>query len=1817
MAKKKHEKDAVADFFGDGDLEWLEDEDSQSDPSEDAKPDLAEVTPKPAEQTRGPSADPNAATVMLSSVPTIPPSEPASDGPPPPPADPPAPATVAVAPPPPPPPFAPSSAMADTMPKTVQPEPAGFDPDRTHPFMEAPDLEKVLPPEAEEAPEVPDVPRMGSEPDEQVSSVPEASEPEVEVEVEVEVEGADEGSSGEPPIPAAPSIRPPKGMTPRPAPTRQVAPPTAKQRAQTEQGWRGVLSTLEAEANAADAGAARAGILEQATFVAANEIKDLDRAVELYGRAREAGSDSTRLMRTQAEVLGRLGRYSEQQSLFIEMSARHEREARADALVDAGLVAWRRLDQASQAVEHFRSAARVDPEDFTARALLRSLWPSTGTIDPSQRTNLLDELATLSEAGIAADFEVEAASIALAEGSEERARSCLQAALEADPGHAKAFLMLEALLRGEPEALAALYDGEATRAGQTDPGWWHAEAARCHQRADNQEAAVRAFNAAVEHGYPFALRELQGNYVQAGRWFELEDALQREAAVLTAEEGRAFALYRLGWLREARLDNREGALSAYQQAVQIDPTSAPAADGVARLLRDQPHLRVDLLRERIERATLAGERRYLTLQLAESAEHDGDLETARGAYETAVAGESRDATALVARAGMERVLRRLQDRSGLAALRRQQAALAENASERSLYLHEAASILSGPLPEWPPADTDQRDAAIADLRSALEAEPDHPATIGSITLLLEAAGQWRQLANVLQAAGDASEEGTRRAAFYYRAGRVFADRANDDSAARACLTQSLLAEPSFRPARWLLRSVSGPTDTGGDASVYREEAKYAEGRSERAWGLFAAAEAAGPGPTARRDLQRILGEHVDHAGALASLEVHCVAEGDEEALVNIYLQSLEGNATATRARIGARAAALLMRAGKYARAAEVLRRVLRMHVDGRPLRACARLATQLEDPALALEILEDLEEPEDVVERARHLAEMNRPADALRLLSAVIAEPNGPITLVAAGRAAALAQELGQSDAELASYGTIAMNASRGPIIAAYGAWKAAQLLAAGKDDEALPYWRRVHDARPGSESALDGRVRGLVASGGTEELTSLLGDRDPEWLALALGEAGYPGLGAEALLGAIPRFEHQPSRQMVAWLLTERLSEEAKDWDGVHVALAARRRLSNDPHTIAQVEEKQHWLLAEHLAQTDAAWETYQRLHDESPSDRDVTEALARIAGARGEVDTAIRYLRELAQTAPTPADAARYQRRVGEVYERAQRHADARQSYLTALDHVPTDSGSLDGLKRLSESEEDWPGLVAVLQREASIAEGERKVDLRRQIAQITEQHIPDPNVAIDAWRTLVELAPRDKQGLSRLLALAEAQQNWDLFVEVGNTMAQVLEGSERAVMLRRVGIVCEDQLGRDDAVRYYHRAVAQEPPDAIAAQRLERHARARADWAAAVEALSYQSKADIGQSAQVAALLAAARIEVDARHDKDAASSFYRRVLELEPNNEPALRFMSTHLFEAGRYGEAMPVFRRLEPVVEQGQDLEDFDVRMELGSFFFYFAEMLRRQGNPGEALARYERTLELNPTHLPSLTESGPLYVDAERWEAAERVYRSLLQLSGGQGDPEVTATHYTSLGLVERQLGNSEKAYKRFNKALDVFPNHVGALKGMALILEDREDWGNLLNIYNNVIYHANEAEDVTDAYMTKGRILDRHMNRQDKAAQHYQRCLDFDPHQPLALLRLAELALRRDAYREAGELAERALQLDVDLVRPLRALLLMVRAVVWESVGRRSEASRCLREATVLDRALAADLGESPLDDIAGMRALIGERIPVSLREY
>ena len=1513
-------------------------------------------------------------------------------------------------------------------------------------------------------------------------------------------------------------------------------------------------------------------------------LGDLASAEALLHQAEADGVDTPSLHQTLADVSVRNGDWKQAIQHMIARGRGDEAIPGAEHLVDAALVARQHLGDVGQAVVLLTEAVKKDPDNYVALCRLRDVYRVPE--EDAERAKVIERIARKADHTVAADAWYSYGQLLETVDRPRDAQDAYLSARGADPAHTPAFLALERLYRGAADDVsrAALYEEEARRTGQTDAGWWHLKAARHFAAAEQRGRADAAFRAAVEAGAPRAFREQQAWFRRTARYELVVGALESEVEGLTGAQ-RAYQLYRLAVVRENHTKDLAGALSAYLEVVSLDPEAGPAREAASRLLRAEgrPDEAAALWRDHASHVDT--ERARLDLhRVGEACGADGDHTGARAAYADILKSHPADTAA---RDGLVRALRGADEHAELASTLEGWAAESDGPAAAG-YLIRAARVVERSLGDG---------ARAAELAAkALAVEGGAPTALQWVALDTAEAGEaWSTLVPLLDGAAAGTEEPEQQVRFLYRAATVSSAKLDDADAGLVFARRCVELAPAFSPAVGLAKELALRTGKLSDAhETARAEARV-NSEGERAWSLLAAAELAQrvDGADPLEDLLRVLAKDQGHAGAFAALEVSCLRHDDHPALVEVYGLALPGLSDPDeRATVCARMADLLRDLDDVEGAVRAFTELRNNHVAGRPLRAMARLAEGMGRYREAVELLKELGEAEDRLEHARVLAErLDRPRDALDIYRTLL-EDEAVATRAAAG-VARNAPRVGDTEVLARAHARLAATSSTDVVRASHHMWTASLLQAAGDDEGALGHLRSALQARPESRSAFLGVRALLVRSGNVDEIKALFAAHRPDGarrLAETLDRAGYDQ--ADAWESAV-----EADDSLYVKIQLEGAYTRSESWESLcQVIDGLLGRLKNGG-VKSRYLAKQRWLLAEKLSDTDQAWEIYKRLHEESPGDREITEAVARIAGARGESALAIQYLRELVEGAPSPADAARYQCRIGEVFEGLEDTAGARQAYLDALDHVSDDETSLTGLRRLAEGEQDWQGVVAVLQRESALVSGARRIEVLREIARVTEEHLGDEGVATDAWHAVLELGAEDREALEHIIELAQTQGEWALLVETGQTLAMQLSGEGRATLLARLGRTCEEHLDQDDAVRLYEQAIRETPPSAEAAkQLLDLYARRR-EWRGVVRCELVLAEQDDDERS-LAHLEEAARVEADVRHDRQAAAGLYARILKLDPNHTAALRFQAQHLYNAGRLDEALPIFERLEPRVALEDDLDDFDVRMEVSSFYFRFAELLRLCARIDDAIERYERALELNPSHAPSLEAVGPLYVERQHWRKGERVFRQLLQLTGGQGASEKIADIYTQLGLVERALGNQEKAYKRFSKAIEVHPNHVGALKGMALIYEDRGHWNDLLSAYNNIIYYATIPSEVVDAYMTKGRILDGQMERPDKAAAHYERCLVVDANQPEALLRLAELAMRRGEAGEAGGLAQRGLQLATE-PSELRASLLLAWAAAKHASGDTGGADAALIEAqacdpelvSVLERAEGADL--------------------------
>ena len=1592
------------------------------------------------------------------------------------------------------------------------------------------------------------------------------------------------------------------------APTRQSYTPSADE---AEQAGR-LVDVLVGEASSMT-GEDKVVALLEAARVALVRLGDPARSEALSREALKEQPTSRPALSALSAALSELESWEELR-IVMEQCANQEQgdSTAAEYLQDAALLALHRLNDPEGARVLLDASLERYPEDYLSLKLRRDLNRSSG--DTEAVVEDLERMGKMlgGTQGAGCHFERGRLLLETLERPEEGLQA-FWAARTADPRHVPAFLALESMLkRGERWVdLAGLYESEAAHAPPED-AWYHqAQAARVHARhTGNNEAALRDYRNALLAGGGIELRhEVQVFLASAELWNELGEELEAEVEAAEAS-ARPHVQYRLAQAREAQGD-LQGALDLYQEVAR-NPAAKPASAAVSRLLQargDHEGLLAHWAK-RLEVLDDPSTRVSLEFRMGEICETLlGDSERARGHYERIL---DTSPGYLPALESLEQVYSRLEEWSKLAAIYEQRALLANEASGKALQFHRAAAVWEFRLGNL--------DKAREFYERALEHEAHFPPSLDAFQRILEGEGNWKRLAQCLLAAGESATDGSEKVSLLYRAGRIHADKAQAPDRAAEVLRQCLELSPGFMPALNLLKELDQASASHQELfELMRREAESTEDADRRHWLLLAAA-AAGErleGVDPRPLVQQVLDEDPNHPGARQALEWGAIQAQDEQAIAGMYRQALE---TADSPHAITRLRTMLMRSlssGEDAsEALEVVEALLSDgDVEGAPLGVMARLA---ESHGSAEAAVQAALAGGSLYEAARIREQyLGNGEGALEGYQAALDEnPEDEASLAAVLR---LQQQAGDAEEMARAHRKLAEVSANASVRLVHANLAGNRFEVAGNSAEAMEAFSLAFAARPVRGKALDALRRLLVDAKDAEGIRALHAQRDrPDSLELAedLLAAGDIGGAIEAL---------GDSEDLVTLLRIESALEAAEDWSGVAECLDRRARMLNSDEARDALQAKKAWLLSEKLQETDAAWDYFSSQHEQSPEDSNVLEALARIAGARGEAALALQYLQGLVGLATEADVIARYHRRIADVHRVNDKLDEARSSYLSALEQLPGDREALQGLRAVGEVQEDWASVVSVLAREAVLVPSGERLGFFVRIAKTWEDLIGDLQVATESWRKVLEEDDTHVEALTHLVSLTEQVSDHSGFVFHGVALLDHVEGAARVSLLRRVGLCYADSLQQEtDAVHYLEEAAEGDAPDVEAARALTRIRESRGEWEGVMDSLAMEAKG-LGGVEGAGPLLRAVKIALGELRQTDAAAGLYEKVLSYDPDQKDALEYLSEHKYRAGDMEGAVPLYSRLERGAAEW-DLEDFDVQIEACRFYSHYAQSLIQLGQPEEAKARLEKALDLNGNHLPSLKAVGPLYIQFGDWSRAESVCRQYLQLIGGSGDQEELASAYGALGRVEWALGKKEKAQNRFVKALDLAPNDVNALRGMGRALYSREDWKNLLDVYNDIIKYAREPSAILEAYLVKGHVLDVMMGLPEKAAQHFEKARhyretlaergesvsDLDRLAERSLLCLGEISLRKEEWPQAANFAVEGLAISQEGSES-EALLRLVRVISQQSRNEGQDAAEELEKVCSLDEEWASSLRNVPLTNTARMHETLKTRVQVS----
>ena len=615
-----------------------------------------------------------------------------------------------------------------------------------------------------------------------------------------------------------------------------------------------------------------------------------------------------------------------------------------------------------------------------------------------------------------------------------------------------------------------------------------------------------------------------------------------------------------------------------------------------------------------------------------------------------------------------------------------------------------------------------------------------------------------------------------------------------------------------------------------------------------------------------------------------------------------------------------------------------------------------------------------------------------------------------------------------------------------------------------------------------------------------------------------------------------------------------------------------------------------------------------YKSLVEVDPSDPTVIDEYAALLEELNRPQDLVKVLRMKADASPDAESKVAIHAEVAELFlERFNNQVEGIASYEAVLALDPEHPKALHALDDLYFRRRQWDELIAVKRKLVEITDDDEvRAAKLRDGAEIAATRMRDPELAIELWSEVLEIAPEDPTSLEALERLFERANDYERLAGVLAKRVYVIDDEgERALALMKLGQLQSDRLGDVEASVQTYEDLLEIEPDNFRAKdslkkayidlqrwdQLEEFFRRSGAWPEYVRQLESLAGSLDDAATRVELLFRAADVWNNELEDPARATKALERVLSIEEQNyDAALRLAPVY--------EERSDFKRLPPLLEVILDREEdpearFDYQIKLARI------ASERQRDADRAFRWFGMALDELPHRVEILDEAMSAAGDAGRWEDMEQhLSDARARLSG---EPEYQdqwlALSLRLSAVYDSHLGEADAALSCLNGVLDVVGGHAEALDRQDAIFSRQENWDALLEVLDSKLNQADQEEERIALWERVAMVHEDHREDVDSAIIGYQKILGLDPTHLAALQALHRLfrvsgdfhnlcdVLRSlvDLRGARGELDERRqlrLELANALVKELgetAAAVEVLRDVVGETPG--DPAARTLLE--------------------------------------
>lgn len=383
-------------------------------------------------------------------------------------------------------------------------------------------------------------------------------------------------------------------------------------------------------------------------------------------------------------------------------------------------------------------------------------------------------------------------------------------------------------------------------------------------------------------------------------------------------------------------------------------------------------------------------------------------------------------------------------------------------------------------------------------------------------------------------------------------------------------------------------------------------------------------------------------------------------------------------------------------------------------------------------------------------------------------------------------------------------------------------------------------------------------------------------------------------------------------------------------------------------------------------------------------------------------------------------------------------------------------THAPSLKSLERLLRALAEWSRLIEVLQHHITLLSGRDEITaMYLEIGEIYYKEMGRVDKAEQIYSRARELNAQSTAALHSLGKLYERSGNWFQALDMMQQEATALGNDPAALALyMRIGKINEDMLSDlGAATAAYEQALVVQPHFAPALESLKEIAKAAQDWDRYAEYLIDGAETCDDEELKPELFVEAARFFQNVREDEQQAARFYQRALTLNSMHFAASEALADIYFRQDQWQPAFDLYSAVIGRVDKSDNTKDYCQKCyRLG----YISEKL---GQQSRALEFYRQAFEADSTYLPALDGFGQALLLAEQWDEAQKVFQAILvHHREALTESEVVDIQW-QIGEICLKQQQSDKAYKQFEKAIEIDGDHIASLTALSKMDIDAGNW--------------------------------------------------------------------------------------------------------------------------------------------------------------